>query len=178
MNINIIFIIIVIFIMGNVKSFPIKYSSLKSHKNTFSYIKIKSKQDIENESEAPKKKESFDERIIALQKEFEDKKIAMKKEFEDKKIAYLKIVRSKQRSYYIYSMIYVVMLIIIFISALRLWYSILEIITTFNSSINELKESISQLDKALRILNRSILVNAIISSFTNFGPFLCKLLWR
>jgi hypothetical protein len=148
-------------------------------------MKSKKEIEMENERELLRMKDSKDLEILRIKdsKDLEIEKIHTMKEIEDKKMNFtieiesMKIANSEKERR-LKSVLAIVYVIAIFILGTQLRDGLLGRVTTFNSIVNELKEGILKLTKAVQVLVGGIIFEVVLNNSTRARSFLCKIFRR
>jgi len=170
-------VVVAMHIIGNAVCFPfMKYWPLKSRKQRLSSFNMKSVMEInlENNRELLKIKDfkEIETMKVNVIKETETMKMTVTKEIEAMKIA---DSEKERRLKFVSTLAYV---IVIFILGAQLRDGLLGRATTFNSIVNELKDGILKLTKAVQVLVGGAILEFAPKNLTRARSFLCKLFLR
>ena len=166
MKILLLIIVVAMYIIGNAVCFQLmNYSPMKSSKQSLSSLKMKSSKEIELENIRELLK-------INVSKEIEMEKIHAMMEIEAMKIA---DSEKERRLKSVLALVYVIAIVTL---GAQLRDGLLGRVTTFNSIVNELKDGILKLTKAVQVLVGGVILEFFLKNLTGARSFLCKLFLR
>ena len=166
MKILLLIIVVAMYIIGNAVCFPLmNYSPMKSSKQSLSSLKMKANKEIELEN------------IRELLKINDSKEIEMEKIHAMMEIEAMKIADSEKerRLKSVLALVYVIVIVTL---GAQLRDGLLGRVTTFNSIVNELKDGIIKLTKAVQVLVGGVILEFVLKNLIRARSFLCKLFLR
>jgi len=165
MKILLLIIVVAMYIIGNAVCFQLmNYSPMKSSKQSLSSLKKTNKElELENIRELLKINDS---------KEIEMEKIHAMMEIEVMKIA---DSEKERRLKSVLALVYVIAIVTL---GAQLRDGLLGRVTTFNSIVNELKDGILKLTKAVQVLVGGMILEFFLKNLTRARSFLYKLFLR